>query len=104
MLRTTDIVILQQWRVQRLIYSSTGTVVAVGEAYESTSAAHKGCEAVQRAAEGATVVVDGRQGEFDADGSGFFVGPTLLDHVGTDMTVYTDEILDQVFSKFCIGK
>ncbi|MBN9799007.1 methylmalonate-semialdehyde dehydrogenase (CoA acylating) [Pseudonocardia sp. UM4_GMWB1] len=48
--------------------------------------------------EGATVVVDGRQGEFDADGSGFFVGPTLLDHVGTDMTVYTDEIFGPVLS------
>ncbi|MCO7196677.1 CoA-acylating methylmalonate-semialdehyde dehydrogenase [Pseudonocardia sp. McavD-2-B] len=48
--------------------------------------------------EGATVVVDGRQGEFDADGSGFFVGPTLLDHVGTDMSVYTDEIFGPVLS------
>ncbi|MFG1635220.1 CoA-acylating methylmalonate-semialdehyde dehydrogenase [Pseudonocardia alni] len=48
--------------------------------------------------EGATVVVDGRQGEFDADGPGFFVGPTLLDHVGTDMTVYTDEIFGPVLS------
>ncbi|MEQ3541089.1 CoA-acylating methylmalonate-semialdehyde dehydrogenase [Pseudonocardia tropica] len=48
--------------------------------------------------EGAVVVVDGRRGEFDADGSGFFVGPTLLDHVGTDMTVYTDEIFGPVLS------
>ena len=48
--------------------------------------------------EGATVVVDGRTGEFDADGSGFFVGPTLLDHVGTDMSVYTDEIFGPVLS------
>ncbi|MBO4239522.1 CoA-acylating methylmalonate-semialdehyde dehydrogenase [Pseudonocardia alni] len=48
--------------------------------------------------EGAVVVVDGRQGEFDADGSGFFVGPTLLDHVGTDMSVYTDEIFGPVLS------
>ncbi|MEJ2869099.1 CoA-acylating methylmalonate-semialdehyde dehydrogenase [Actinomycetospora sp. OC33-EN08] len=48
--------------------------------------------------EGATVVVDGRQGEFDADGHGFFVGPTLLDHVGTDMSVYTDEIFGPVLS------
>jgi uncharacterized protein YegP (UPF0339 family) len=38
------------------LQASNGQVVAVGEAYESTSAAHKGCEAVQRAAEGATVV------------------------------------------------
>jgi hypothetical protein len=29
--------------------------VATGEAYESKSAAHKGCESVQRAAEGAKV-------------------------------------------------
>ncbi|WP_433799999.1 CoA-acylating methylmalonate-semialdehyde dehydrogenase [Actinomycetospora sp. CA-084318] len=48
--------------------------------------------------EGATVVVDGRQGDFDADGEGFFVGPTLLDHVGTDMSVYTDEIFGPVLS------
>ncbi|TCK25322.1 CoA-acylating methylmalonate-semialdehyde dehydrogenase [Pseudonocardia endophytica] len=48
--------------------------------------------------EGATVVVDGRTGEFDADGDGFFVGPTLLDHVTTDMSVYTDEIFGPVLS------
>ncbi|MBC3193068.1 CoA-acylating methylmalonate-semialdehyde dehydrogenase [Pseudonocardia sp. C8] len=47
---------------------------------------------------GATVVVDGRTGTYDADGDGFFVGPTLLDHVGTDMTVYTDEIFGPVLS------
>ena len=33
------------------------------------------------AAAGATLVVDGRDGELDADGAGFFVGPTLFDHV-----------------------
>lgn len=49
-------------------------------------------------AEGATVVVDGREGEFDADGSGFFVGPTLFDHVDTGMSVYTDEIFGPVLS------
>jgi hypothetical protein len=35
--------------------ASNGEIVASGEAYESKSAAHKGCEAVQRAADGATV-------------------------------------------------
>jgi uncharacterized protein YegP (UPF0339 family) len=35
--------------------ASNGQVVAVGEAYESKSAAVKGCEAVQRAADGAKV-------------------------------------------------
>ncbi|MEV1295357.1 CoA-acylating methylmalonate-semialdehyde dehydrogenase [Pseudonocardia sp. NPDC049635] len=52
---------------------------------------------------GATVVVDGRTATFDADPApgtdgGFFVGPTLLDHVTTDMTVYTDEIFGPVLS------
>ncbi|MEU6697873.1 CoA-acylating methylmalonate-semialdehyde dehydrogenase [Pseudonocardia sp. NPDC046786] len=49
-------------------------------------------------AAGATVVVDGRTSSIDADGNGFFVGPTLLDHVTTDMTVYTDEIFGPVLS------
>ena len=48
--------------------------------------------------EGARVVVDGRQGEFDADGNGFFVGPTLFDHVSTDMTIYREEIFGPVLS------
>ncbi|SER28716.1 CoA-acylating methylmalonate-semialdehyde dehydrogenase [Actinokineospora terrae] len=47
---------------------------------------------------GATVVVDGRDVEPDADGSGFFLGPTLLDHVTPGMSVYTDEIFGPVLS------
>ena len=50
------------------------------------------------AAAGATLVVDGRAGEIDADGAGFFVGPTLFDHVRTDMSIYTDEIFGPVLS------
>jgi malonate-semialdehyde dehydrogenase (acetylating) / methylmalonate-semialdehyde dehydrogenase len=46
------------------------------------------------AAAGATVVVDGRDAQFDGDG--FFLGVTLLDHVTTDMSVYTDEIFGPV--------
>ena len=49
-------------------------------------------------AAGATVVVDGRDPEVDADGNGFFVGPTLFDHVTTDMSIYTDEIFGPVLS------
>jgi malonate-semialdehyde dehydrogenase (acetylating)/methylmalonate-semialdehyde dehydrogenase len=45
---------------------------------------------------GATPVVDGR--ELEADGDGFFVGPTLFDHVQTDMEIYTDEIFGPVLS------
>jgi len=49
-------------------------------------------------AAGASLVVDGRQPSVDADGEGFFVGPTLFDHVTPDMTVYTDEIFGPVLS------
>ncbi|MCT1917022.1 CoA-acylating methylmalonate-semialdehyde dehydrogenase [Kocuria rhizophila] len=45
---------------------------------------------------GATVVVDGRQGSYDAEGSGFFLGPTLFDHVTPEMSVYTEEIFGPV--------
>lgn len=45
---------------------------------------------------GATVVVDGRRTEFD--GGGYFLAPTLIDHVTTDMSVYTDEIFGPVLS------
>ena len=48
--------------------------------------------------EGATLVVDGR--EVDADGAtdGFWLGPTLFDHVTPTMSVYTDEIFGPVLS------
>ncbi len=49
-------------------------------------------------AAGATLVVDGRKVAPDADGEGFFVGPTLFDHVTTDMSIYTDEIFGPVLS------
>ncbi|BBG03287.1 MULTISPECIES: CoA-acylating methylmalonate-semialdehyde dehydrogenase [Pseudonocardia] len=54
-------------------------------------------------AAGATVVIDGRTGGFDADGDGFFVGPTLLDNVTTEMSVYTDEIFGPVLSVLRVG-
>lgn len=43
---------------------------------------------------GAVLVVDGR----GLAGDGFFVGPTLFDHVATDMSIYTDEIFGPVLS------
>ncbi|GAA4357377.1 CoA-acylating methylmalonate-semialdehyde dehydrogenase [Angustibacter luteus] len=49
-------------------------------------------------AQGASLVVDGRHGDFDADGDGFFLAPTLLDHVDEQMSVYTDEIFGPVLS------
>ncbi len=47
---------------------------------------------------GATLVMDGRDGPFAGSEDGFFVGPTLFDHVATDMTIYTDEIFGPVLS------
>jgi malonate-semialdehyde dehydrogenase (acetylating)/methylmalonate-semialdehyde dehydrogenase len=47
---------------------------------------------------GATLVVDGRSPDVDADGDGFFVGPTLFDHVTPQMSIYTDEIFGPVLS------
>jgi malonate-semialdehyde dehydrogenase (acetylating) / methylmalonate-semialdehyde dehydrogenase len=48
--------------------------------------------------EGAKVVVDGRQVEADGGENGFWLGPTLLDHVQPHMSVYTDEIFGPVLS------
>ena len=50
----------------------------------------------QGAEDGASVVVDGRNQNFD--GKGYFLAPTLIDHVSTDMSVYTDEIFGPVLS------
>jgi malonate-semialdehyde dehydrogenase (acetylating)/methylmalonate-semialdehyde dehydrogenase len=44
----------------------------------------------------ADVVVDGR--EIACEGDGFWVGPTLLDNVTTDMPVYRDEVFGPVLS------
>jgi len=46
--------------------------------------------------EGATVVVDGREHEFDSNG--FFIGVSLIDHVKPGMKVYDDEIFGPVLS------
>src|SRR6478752_2414839 len=46
--------------------------------------------------EGASVVVDGRDQEFDSNG--FFIGVSLIDHVKPGMKVYDDEIFGPVLS------
>jgi malonate-semialdehyde dehydrogenase (acetylating)/methylmalonate-semialdehyde dehydrogenase len=48
--------------------------------------------------EGATLVTDGRDFAVDGHEAGYFVGPTLLDHVTPEMSVYTDEIFGPVLS------
>jgi malonate-semialdehyde dehydrogenase (acetylating)/methylmalonate-semialdehyde dehydrogenase len=47
---------------------------------------------------GAALVMDGRTVAPDADGDGFFLGPTLFDHVTPQMSIYTDEIFGPVLS------
>ena len=45
---------------------------------------------------GATIVVDGRAAELPAEG--FFLGPTLIDNVSTDMECYRDEVFGPVLA------
>jgi len=47
---------------------------------------------------GATVVVDGRNPIVEGDSGGFWLGPTLFDHVKKEMSIYTDEIFGPVLS------
>lgn len=53
------------------------------------------------AAEGATVVVDGRDMAFEGDG--FFLGVSLVDNVKPGMAVYNDEIFGPVLSVVRVG-
>jgi malonate-semialdehyde dehydrogenase (acetylating)/methylmalonate-semialdehyde dehydrogenase len=48
--------------------------------------------------EGAELVVDGREGDFDGGDDGFWLGPTLFDKVTPEMSIYTDEIFGPVLS------
>ena len=48
--------------------------------------------------QGATVAVDGRGLVVDGHEAGYFVGPTVLDHVTTTMDVYTEEIFGPVLA------
>ncbi|MBQ1158225.1 CoA-acylating methylmalonate-semialdehyde dehydrogenase [Streptomyces sp. A73] len=48
--------------------------------------------------DGASLVVDGRRVSADGGPDGFWLGPTLIDHVTTDMSCYRDEIFGPVLS------
>ncbi|MEK9536065.1 MAG: CoA-acylating methylmalonate-semialdehyde dehydrogenase [Aquiluna sp.] len=50
------------------------------------------------AADGAVVVVDGREVNPDGDAGGYWLGPTLLDRVPTSSKVYREEIFGPVLS------
>ncbi|GAA1950743.1 CoA-acylating methylmalonate-semialdehyde dehydrogenase [Amycolatopsis minnesotensis] len=47
---------------------------------------------------GASLVVDGRGIAVDGAAEGFWLGPTLFDHVRPEMSIYTDEIFGPVLS------
>jgi malonate-semialdehyde dehydrogenase (acetylating)/methylmalonate-semialdehyde dehydrogenase len=49
-------------------------------------------------ADGATIVVDGRDVTPNGDANGFWLGPTLLDEVPTSSRAYTEEIFGPVLS------
>ncbi|KDN75551.1 methylmalonate-semialdehyde dehydrogenase [Streptomyces olindensis] len=49
-------------------------------------------------AQGATVVVDGRGLKIEGHEEGFFTGPSLLDHVTTEMEAYREELFGPVLA------
>ena len=49
-------------------------------------------------AQGATVVTDGRQHPLHRESEGFFLGPSLIDHVKVGMDCYRDEIFGPVLT------
>ncbi|MFC4144677.1 CoA-acylating methylmalonate-semialdehyde dehydrogenase [Micromonospora mangrovi] len=54
-------------------------------------------------AAGAVPVVDGRDTVPDGAAEGFWLGPTLFDHVTPQMSIYTDEIFGPVLSVLRVG-
>ncbi|TDD52497.1 CoA-acylating methylmalonate-semialdehyde dehydrogenase [Saccharopolyspora elongata] len=69
-----------------------GPLVTAAHRDRVTSYVDAGIEA------GADLVVDGRGVRVDGGDDGFWLGPTLFDRVGTDMSIYTDEIFGPVLS------
>ena len=50
------------------------------------------------AAQGATVIADGREHPLFKDSDGFFLGVSLIDYVSTEMDAYKDEIFGPVLT------
>ncbi|MET0998950.1 MAG: CoA-acylating methylmalonate-semialdehyde dehydrogenase [Marmoricola sp.] len=48
--------------------------------------------------QGGKLVVDGRDWDVDGEASGFWLGPTRVDHVPPEMSVYQDEVFGPVLS------
>ncbi len=54
--------------------------------------------------QGARLTVDGRAIAVDGHEDGFFVGPTVIDHVTPEMDVYREEIFGPVLSVRADGR
>ena len=52
---------------------------------------------------GAKLVVDGREVQPDGERDGFWLGPTLFDHVQPDMDIYREEIFGPVLAVVRVG-
>ncbi len=52
----------------------------------------------EAAAQGATIVADGRDHPLYRESAGYFLGPSLIDHVTPAMSCYTDEIFGPVLT------
>lgn len=70
--------------------SQLGPVINAGHKKFVTDWIQKGID------EGATLVLDGRDVSVDGFENGFYMGPTILDHVTADMTVGQQEIFGPV--------
>ena len=69
-----------------------GPLVTAQHRDKVTSYVEAGVEA------GAELVVDGRSAQYDADGEGYFLAPTLFDQVRPGMSIYDEEIFGPVLS------
>ncbi|MFG2894468.1 CoA-acylating methylmalonate-semialdehyde dehydrogenase [Streptomyces sp. NPDC048248] len=94
-------------RLVPLLARKAGEVkVGPGDAWDTdmgplvTKAAQERVEnAVARApGQGATVVIDGRGLKVEGHENGFFTGPSLLDHVTTEMDAYREELFGPVLA------
>jgi malonate-semialdehyde dehydrogenase (acetylating)/methylmalonate-semialdehyde dehydrogenase len=54
-------------------------------------------------AQGAKILVDGRNFSVKGHENGYFVGPTLIDNVSPEMTIYKEEIFGPVLSVVRVG-
>lgn len=70
--------------------SDMGPLVSQAHRERVLSAINQGVE------EGASLVIDGRSFQHPDNPQGYFVGPTLFDHVRNDMSIYQNEIFGPV--------